>query len=134
MKNLSLLFFAFVFLIACQNNKTEENTTNENNKENTVDPQLKKIEEIKKNLIGSWTVSQVKDEELTESEKSALITFKAGGIVSNSNVEGDKKWDVKSMESKEFLIIGDEKMEIVSCDDKKLVFIADKEEVTLLKK
>jgi len=50
MKNLSLLFFAFVFLIACQNNKTEENTTNETNKENTVDPQLKKIEEIKKDL------------------------------------------------------------------------------------
>ena len=44
MKNLSLLFFTFVFLIACQNNKTEENTTNENNKENFITPKKFPIE------------------------------------------------------------------------------------------
>jgi hypothetical protein len=86
-------------------------------------------------LVGEWQLTAVSGEELSEKEKATVINFKADGNATNTRVEGEvKKWDVKSKDEKEYLILGESEFEIKSCDGKKLIFIDRDDEITLSKK
>ena len=135
MKKLMFIALAIHMLFtSCKNNKTTEIKSEDTQQESARDLESKRIQEIKKYLIGTWTISGVKDEELTESEKSSEILFKENGVVKNTAREFDEKWYVKIENGKEFVVAGEQDLEIISIDAKKFVYLVNKDEVTLVKK
>lgn len=96
---------------------------------------LKSEKTIKEKIIGEWQLKTVSSEELTEKEKSTVINFKEDGNAINSRREKDvKKWEVKSKDDKEYLILGDEEFEIKSINDKKLIILQKDNEITFTRK
>ena len=135
MKKLMFIALAIHMLFtSCKNNKTTEIKSEDTQQESARDLESKRIQEIKKYLIGTWMISGVKDEELTESEKSSEILFKENGVVKNTAREFDEKWYVKIENGKEFVVAGEQDLEIISIDAKKFVYLVNKDEVTLVKK
>lgn len=92
--------------------------------------------------VGVWGLENVEGEELTESEKSATLEFKADGSLTRKRGEMEKKgkWKMDEKDGKKVLVIMneegevDEENEIVKLTATEFIIDSKGKKVTLKKK